>query len=68
MMGRQRREQGKLFYEFRLEDRIPENRAHGLMTPAKRRFASQRERLTIRTVGADSVHALQATHPSSRCS
>jgi transposase len=25
MMGRQRREQGKLFYEFRLEDRIPEN-------------------------------------------
>ena len=25
MMGRQRRDQGKLFYEFRLEDRIPEN-------------------------------------------
>ena len=25
MMGRRRREQGKLFYEFRLEDRIPAN-------------------------------------------
>ena len=25
-MGRQRRDQGRLFYEFRLEDRIPENR------------------------------------------
>jgi len=25
MMGRQRRVQGRLFYEFRLEDRIPEN-------------------------------------------
>lgn len=25
MMGRQRRDQGQLFYEFRLEDRIPEN-------------------------------------------
>ena len=25
MMGRQRREQGKLFYEFRLDDRIPQN-------------------------------------------
>jgi len=25
MMGRQRRDQGCLFYEFRLEDRIPEN-------------------------------------------
>ena len=24
-MGRQRRDQGRLFYEFRLEDRIPEN-------------------------------------------
>jgi hypothetical protein len=24
MMGRQRRDQGRLFYEFRLEDRIPE--------------------------------------------
>jgi hypothetical protein len=23
MMGRQRRDQGQLFYEFRLEDRIP---------------------------------------------
>jgi len=25
MMGRQRRDRGRLFYEFRLEDRIPEN-------------------------------------------
>ena len=25
MMGRQRRDQGKLFYEFQLDDRIPEN-------------------------------------------
>ena len=25
MMGRQRRDQGRLFYEFRLDDRIPEN-------------------------------------------
>src|SRR5262245_8758914 len=25
MMGRQRRDQGRLFYEFRLEDRIPQN-------------------------------------------
>jgi transposase len=25
MMGRQRRDQGRLFYEFRLEDRIPDN-------------------------------------------
>ena len=25
MMGWQRRDQGRLFYEFRLEDRIPEN-------------------------------------------
>ena len=25
MMGRQRRDQGQLFYEFRLEDRIPED-------------------------------------------
>ena len=25
MMGRQRRDQGKLFYEFRLDDRIPPN-------------------------------------------
>ena len=25
MMGRQRRDQGRLFYEFRLEDRIPTN-------------------------------------------
>ena len=25
MMGRQRRDQGKLFYEFRLDDRIPKN-------------------------------------------
>ena len=25
MMGRQRREQGKLFYEFQVEDRNPEN-------------------------------------------
>ena len=25
MMGRRRRDQGKLFYEFRLEDRIPED-------------------------------------------
>jgi hypothetical protein len=24
-LGRQRRDQGRLFYEFRLEDRIPEN-------------------------------------------
>ena len=24
-MGRQRRDQGKLFYEFRLDDRIPQN-------------------------------------------
>jgi transposase len=25
MMGRQRRDQGRLFYEFRLDDRIPQN-------------------------------------------
>ena len=25
MMGRQKRDQGKLFYEFRLDDRIPQN-------------------------------------------
>ena len=25
MMGRQRRDQGKLFYEFRLDDRVPDN-------------------------------------------
>ena len=25
MMGRSRRDQGKLFYEFRLEDRIPDD-------------------------------------------
>jgi len=25
MMGRQRRDQGKLFYKFRLDDRIPKN-------------------------------------------
>ena len=25
MMGRRRRDQGKLFYEFRLDDRIPQN-------------------------------------------
>ena len=25
MMGRQRRDQGRLFYEFRLEDRVPED-------------------------------------------
>ena len=25
MMGRQRRDQGKLFYEFRLDDRIPKD-------------------------------------------
>jgi len=25
MMGRRQRDQGRLFYEFRLEDRIPEN-------------------------------------------
>ena len=25
MMGRRRRDQDRLFYEFRLEDRIPEN-------------------------------------------
>ena len=25
MMGRQRRDQSRLFYEFRLEDRIPQN-------------------------------------------
>ena len=25
MMGRQRRDQGRLFYEFQLEDRIPKN-------------------------------------------
>ena len=25
MMGRQRRDQAKLFYEFRLDDRIPKN-------------------------------------------
>jgi len=25
MMGRRRRDQGRLFYEFRLEDRIPDN-------------------------------------------
>ena len=25
MMGRRRWDQGRLFYEFRLEDRIPEN-------------------------------------------
>lgn len=25
MMGRRKRDQGKLFYEFRLDDRIPEN-------------------------------------------
>jgi hypothetical protein len=25
MMGRRKRDQGKLFYEFRLEDRVPEN-------------------------------------------
>src|ERR1044072_6263049 len=25
MMGRQRRDQGRLFYEFQLEDRIPDN-------------------------------------------
>jgi hypothetical protein len=25
MMGRRRRDQGKLFYEFRLDDRIPKN-------------------------------------------
>jgi hypothetical protein len=25
MMGRQRRDQGKLFYAFRLDDRIPKN-------------------------------------------
>jgi hypothetical protein len=25
MMGRQRRDQGRLFYEFRFEDRIPGN-------------------------------------------
>lgn len=25
MMGRQQRDQGKLFYEFHLEDRIPKN-------------------------------------------
>ena len=25
MMGRQRRHQGKLFYEFRLDDRIPQS-------------------------------------------
>jgi hypothetical protein len=26
MMDRRKRDQGQLFYEFRLEDRIPENR------------------------------------------
>ena len=25
MMGRQRRDQGRLFYEFRLDDRVPQN-------------------------------------------
>ena len=25
MMGRRRRDQGRLFYEFRLDDRIPQN-------------------------------------------
>jgi hypothetical protein len=25
MMGRQRRDQGKLFYEFQLDDRIPKD-------------------------------------------
>jgi hypothetical protein len=25
MMGRRRRDQGKLFYEFRLDDRVPQN-------------------------------------------
>jgi hypothetical protein len=25
MMGRQRRDQAKLFYEFRLDDRVPKN-------------------------------------------
>jgi hypothetical protein len=25
MMGRRKRDQGRLFYEFRLEDRIPES-------------------------------------------
>src|SRR2546421_12737986 len=38
MMGRQRRDQGRLFYEFRLEDRIPENhllrRMNGFVTGA----------------------------------
>ena len=31
MMGRQRRDQGRLFYEFRLEDRIAENHLLGRM-------------------------------------
>ena len=38
MMERQRRDQGRLFYEFRLEDRIPENhllrRMNALVTVA----------------------------------
>jgi hypothetical protein len=46
MMGRQRRDQGKLFYEFRLEDRIPEN--HLL----------RRINVFVTTVLADLVQAL----------
>jgi ferritin-like metal-binding protein YciE len=33
MMGRQRHDQGKLFYEFRLDDRIPQNHLLRRITP-----------------------------------
>jgi len=40
MMGRQRQDQGKLFYEFRLDDRIPKTQE----TPLRRGTIGVRDR------------------------
>jgi len=47
MMGRQRRDQGKLFYEFRLDDRIPTAMANKTNTANETVLSSDLIRFTI---------------------
>jgi hypothetical protein len=52
MMGRQRRDQGRLFYEFRLEDRIPENhllRRINVFVTVRSRICTKNSNRTVRS-------------------
>jgi hypothetical protein len=56
MMGRQRRDHGKLFYEFRLDDRVPKNhllrRIDVFVTAALADLAPRPDQRAVRPLGS----------------